>query len=294
MINFLKYRFIALIFFVFISVAMVVVGSYRYYTQGHVFSYSIDFTGGTQVLFRFNKPVSGVQLEKILGNNGWAGSVTREFSANNDVLVRVKEVATDATGLAERMRVTIQENLDDVTVSVLQNESVGAGIGADLRWKSVRAVVLALASILLYLAFRFWSFSFAVGAVIALFHDVIATLAIFLLFDLEISISVIGAILAALGYSANDTIVIFSQIRSNLATMKGTAIEEIANISLNQTLRRTILISFATTLTAGSMFVFGGPALREFSLALLVGIIFGTYSSIYVASAIMIKLYKEE
>jgi preprotein translocase subunit SecF len=148
---------------------------------------------------------------------------------------------------------------------------------------------------LLYIAGRFWSLGFAVGSVIALIHDALIMLSIFILFDREISITVIGAILAVIGYSINDTIVIFSQIRENLNnTLKRSSIYDIVNVSLNQTMRRTLLTSFSTALTVIAILVLGGEALRSFALALLVGIIFGTYSSIYIASPIVMWFYRDK
>ncbi|MCA9770640.1 protein translocase subunit SecF [Candidatus Dependentiae bacterium] len=293
MINFLKYRIIAWLFSLSMLVGFIGYYVYKNQSRGYVFSYSVDFTGGTQILFKFNKPIIGTDIENILDENGWPGAITREFSGNNDVLIRVKEVATDAIGLAERMRSVMEKAFPGAEVTVLQSESVGPGIGADLRWKSMRAVLIALAAMLLYIALRFWSLGFALGAVVALFHDAFAMLAIFLLFDLEISINVIGAILAVLGYSINDTIVIYSSIRSNIKKMRGASITQIVNVSLNETFRRTLLTSISTALTVGAMFVLGGQVLRDFSLALLVGIIFGTYSSIYIASSVIMMLHKE-
>ena len=145
---------------------------------------------------------------------------------------------------------------------------------------------------LVYIAMRF-KFAFAVGAVIALFHDALAVLACFLIINRPIDIDVVAAILAVLGYSINDTIVIFTQIRKNLIVMKGQALDVIVDTSINQTLRRTILTSASTSLVVGSMLVFGGDAIRSLSLAILLGIIFGTYSSIFIASSVMMVFYKE-
>jgi preprotein translocase subunit SecF len=207
--------------------------------------------------------------------------------------VRVKETDKDIKDLAEDMRQNLQQSLSDNKVEILQSEVVGAGVGAVLRWKSIRAVAISLVLMLFYIAWRFWSFAYAIGAVIALLHDALVMLAVFLFLDREISINVIGAILAVLGYSINDTIVIFSKIRENAAKMRNIPMYDVVNISLNETLRRTLLTSISTALTVGAMFVLGGEALRDFSLALLVGIFFGTYSSIYMASPIMLFFNKE-
>lgn len=293
MIDFLKYRVVTACVSAFIIFGSIGLYFYKQHTRGYAFTYSIDFTGGTQVHLRFAKPISSLQLKEVLEKNGWQGAHTREFSST-EILVRVKEFASDAQGLADRMRQAIAQALPDNEVTVLQSEAVGAGVGEVLRWKSMRAVLIGLLAILIYISLTFWSFAFAVGAVVCLFHDAIVMLATFLILDKEISINVIGAILAVLGYSSNDTIVIFSRIRKMLKTMPNASLYDIVNTSINATLRRTLLTSLALTLTVLSMLFLGGEALRDFSLALLVGIVFGTYSSIYIASPIMMLLYKDK
>lgn len=291
MINFLRFRALTAVISLFIILSLIGVAIYRYQSRGQVFLYGIDFTGGTQVLLKFDKPVSGVEVKNIVETKGWKGAIIREFS-DQEILIRVREFASDAQGLGDRMRVIIEESLPGYEVEILQSESVGPGVGAALRWKSVRAVTFALLALLIYIALRFWSFAFAIGAVMALFHDALVMLALFLFLDREISINVIAAILAVLGYSINDTIVIFSQIRDDLNKMKDYPLAKIVNISLNQTLKRTLLTSISTGIPVTVMLLFGGEALRNFSLALLAGIIFGTYSSIYIASPIMMIFYQ--
>jgi preprotein translocase subunit SecF len=188
------------------------------------------------------------------------------------------------------MRNTLAEQLPGYQVTIEQSDAVGSGVGESLRMKSFYAVLIALIAMLIYIAFTFWSWAYAIGAIVALFHDASVILLLFALFDFEISVNVIGAILAVLGYSINDTIVIFSQIRENRGTMGGSSLYDIVNVSLNQTLRRTILTSVSTAIPVSIMYFFGGEALKDFSFALLVGIIFGTYSSIYIASPIMMLL----
>ena len=289
MVNFLKYRTVTALSSLGLIVAFGAVAIYRQQTRGTVYSYSVDFTGGTQVLFGFDHEVDASQVKQIIVDNGWVNGSTREFG-NNEVLVRVKEFEGDTIGLAERMKAAVQDGMPEYKVSVLQTESVGAGVGADLRGKSVRAMGVALILMLLYIAMRFWSFAFAAGAIVALIHDALVMLAIFLFLDREISINFIAAVLTVLGYSINDTIVIFSQIREFMKKRKGVALEVIVNDSLNYTLRRTMLTSISTGLPVMVMLIFGGEALRDFSLALLIGVIFGTYSSVFIASPIMMLL----
>ncbi len=295
MINFVKYRAVTAFISLFLIGGFIGFAVYKKRTTGEVFRYGVDFTGGAQVLLRFSKPVSSIAIKDILDKNGWEGAVIREF-ADNELLVRVKleEVAKELGSVAERMQQVIEKSMKDVQVTILQSEAVGPGVGEALRGKSIRAIVFALIAMLLYIALRFWSFGFALGAVMALFHDAILMLAVFLLLNREISVNVIGAVLAVMGYSINDTIVIFSQIRNNLAKLSHESLGTIVNISINQTLRRTILTSVSTGLTVLSMLILGGEALRDFSIALLVGIIIGTYSSIYIASPVMMLLYRDK
>jgi preprotein translocase subunit SecF len=313
MVNVMKYRAITASFSVLLICAFIGYGLYRWSTTGEVFTYSVEFTGGTQVLFKFGKPaqqlaeatnneeqkteatsgsVDAARVKAILESKDWKGVVTRDFSSH-EVLVRVKEFSNDIKGIAERLRADIQQEVGAISVSIEQTEAVGPGVGESLRWNSVLAVLYAMVAMLAYIAIRFWSFGFALGAVVALAHDALVMLAIFLFFGREISINVIGAILAILGYSVNDTIVIFSRIRDNMKHRGNHTMTYVVNHSINQTLTRTILTSLTTGLTVGSMFIFGGEALRDFSLALLIGIIFGTYSSIYVASPVMMLFHRD-
>lgn len=293
MVNFLKYRKVTALSSLALMVAFVGVAIYRQQTRGSVYSYSVDFTGGTQVLLGFGQDVEGSQVKQIITDSGWPNASIREFG-KTEVLVRVKEFEDDMIGLGERIKDSIQQAMPDNTVEILQTESVGAGVGADLRGKSMYAMAVALILMLLYIAMRFWSFAFAAGAIVALIHDAIIMLAIFLFLDREISINFIAAVLTVLGYSINDTIVIFSQIREFMKKRKGVSLEEVVNDSLNYTLRRTMLTSISTGLPVLVMLIFGGEALQDFSLALLIGIVFGTYSSVYIASPIMMLLQPKE
>ncbi len=292
MINFVKYRMITAIISFLLVGGFIGFALYKKQTTGEVFKYSVDFTGGAQVLLKFSQPVSMLAVKNILDKEGWDGAALREFSENDEILVRIKldQVGKELGQVAELMQAAVQKAMPNTQVTVLQSESVGPEVGETLRGKSVRAVLLALLAMLAYIALRFWSVGFALGAVVALFHDAILMLAVFLLLNREISVNVIGAILAVMGYSINDTIVIFSQIRDNAKKMSHESLKTIVNVSLNQTLRRTLLTSISTGLAVVSMLVLGGEALRDFSLALLVGIIVGTYSSIYIASPVMMLL----
>lgn len=293
MIDFLKYRSICIFFSVSFTLAFVGLFMYRKITTGEAFSYSVEFTGGTQALFGFDHPIKSGNVVAVLEKNGWGGATIREFGPQ-ELLVRVKDFSNDIMGLGEKMRQALEQGMTGTTVKLLQIDSIGKGIGEALTWNSTKAIVIGLILMLMYIWFRFWSFSFALGAIIALFHDAIAILLFFMLCNKEISINVIGAILAVLGYSINDTIVIFTRIRDNIKLMKNSSMQHIVNVSINQTLRRTTLTSFATSLIVIALIVLGGEALRDLSVALLIGIAVGTYSSIYIASPVMLLFYKEK
>jgi len=293
MFDFLKYRYVCLTISTLVIFAIFGVFAYKVKTKGEAFNYSVDFQGGTQILLKFKNPVSSAKILEILEKKGFAGAATREF-AKDEVLIRVKEYSKNTNALAAKVIGYIKTVLPDNQAEILQTDAIGPGIGKEIRWKSIRAVLIALLLMLLYIMVRFWSIGFALGSVAALLHDAIMMLGVFLFFNLEISVNVIAAILTVLGYSINDTIVIFSRIRSNMKSMHGTPIVDIVNTSLNQTLKRTLLTSISTLLTVSALFFLGGEALREFSLALMIGIFFGTYSSIYIASPVMILFYKPD
>ncbi len=292
MIDFLKYRTLWGLLSLTLFATFFGAYFYKMHTRGYAFVYSVDFTGGTQVLLKFQQPVRGEHIVQILEKSGWQGALTRDFSAT-EILIRVKEFSDDPKGLAEKMRQDIERALPDNTVSIEQTDSVGSGVGASLRYKSLQAIIIALILMMIYIAWRFKSFSFAMGAFVSLLHDAIVILAVFLFFDKEISMNVIGAVLTVLGYSINDTIVIFARIRENMAKLTAMPLEQIVNISINETLRRTILTTFATVLVVIALLLFGGEILRTLSLALLIGMVFGIYSTIYIASPVMLYLHKE-
>ena len=287
MFDFLKYRNVGYAFY--LAVIVVFVGAY-FFRGG--FNYSVDFTGGTELIFRFEKSVKPQAIKDILQDNKWDGIVVREFSSR-DYVVRVRDFSSDLQGLGGTIKSQLESGLNQNNIEIIKIDSVGEGVGSDLGRKSVWAILLALLLMLLYIAVRF-RFAYAIGAVVALAHDALVIGVFFLLFNREVSVDVVGAVLMTLGYSINDTIVIFARIRENLRDSGSKSIYEIANISINQTLRRTILTSFSTALVVVALIVLGGEALRGLSIALLLGIIFGTYSSIFIASPIMLMFYKNK
>lgn len=286
MFNFLRYHKIAAIF----SIALIGTGVGLYIKNGG-FQYSVDFTGGAEIRVRFAEKENTDAIKNAIAKE-WNGTVYNILESN-EIIVRVQDTPVTVENLDQKLLATINNASAENPGTLLQINSISNSVGQTLRNKSILAILMALLLMLLYITARF-KLAFAVGAVVAILHDALAILACFLLLNNEISIDVIGAILATLGYSINDTIVIFTKIRQNLKTMKNKPISEVVNISLNQTLRRTLLTSLSTALVVGSQFVFGGATIRSLSLALLLGIIFGTFSSIFIASPTMMLLFKEE
>lgn len=292
MVNYLKYRYYCAAFFGLLVVAGF--GGYFYNVQqfGAAFNFSVDFTGGTQMLLKFAQPIGSDQIRSVLANHGYTGIELREFG-NNEVLIRVQKFDDDVQGVGTKIVDALQQDIKDNSVEIREVNSVGSAVGENLRWGAIKAIIVSLLLMLLYVAIRF-QFAFSVGAVFALFHDALVIAVYFLLTRQEMSIDVIGAILMVLGYSVNDTIVIFSRIRENLVTMGNATLYNIVNISINQTMSRTIRTSLSTALVVVSLLLFGGEMLRGLSITLLLGIVFGTYSSIFVASPVMMYLYKGE
>ena len=284
--NFLKYRVPGALF----SLMMIAAGVAVYVANGG-FKYSVDFTGGTELRVRFDQPEKTAEIKKAI-HNKWQGTVYNVLGAN-EIIVRVQESVEAKKNLENDILESVNEVSKDNKGTVLQVNSISNSVGRDLWASCLKAILIALALLMLYITLSF-QFAFAIGAVVAIAHDALVILAWFLFLDKEISIEVIGAILATLGYSINDTIIIFSRIRQNLKKEKGKSLYDIVNLSLNQTLRRTILTSVATALVVVSMFVFGGTTIRDLSLTFLLGIVFGTFSSICIASPVMMLFAKKK
>jgi len=275
---------------VLLSSILIFAGMTSYIRNGG-FQYSVDFTGGTDIRMRFEKPEDTPAIKEAIQDE-WKGTVYNIVDAN-EIIIKIQSTAETVENLDKKVLATVDAVSIDNPGTIIQINSLSSSVGDTLFYSSMKAIVIALFLMLLYIAFRF-KFAFAVGSVLALFHDALAILACFLILNREISIDVVGAILATLGYSINDTIIIFTQIRKNLTKLKGQPLAVIVDTSINQTLRRTLLTSFSTALVVGSMFVFGGSTIRDLSLAILLGIVIGTYSSIFIASSIMMIFYKEE
>ena len=257
--------------------------------------YSIDFLGGLAIRVQFERPVSESDVRAALSlvNLGSSEVKTiREVAGEPDILIRVKQeqAGSDAQ---EQVRTALQEHFKDNPFEVRSVDRVGPRIGSELRKNAILAVLITLILILIYLSWRF-EFRFGVGAVAALFHDVLITMGIFSLLNLEISLAIVAAFLTIVGYSLNDTIVVFDRIRENWRKMSSSKLEEVINRSLNETLSRTIITSGTTLVVILILFIFGGQVIHDFAFALLIGVIVGTYSSMYIAAPILLEWGKQD
>ena len=246
-------------------------------------NYGIDFKGGTLIELRsINTDVSSIR--NSLNDMNLGDVNVKKFGKEGDFLIKVEEKG-DNNKLIPEIKKNLSDNLNS-DVNFRRVENVGPKVSAELLQSGILAISLSLAAMLFYIWIRFeWQFS--IGSIIALFHDVIITLGIFSLLSLEINLSIIAAVLTIVGYSMNDTVVIYDRIRENLGKFHKLNISDIANLSINETLARTIITSVTTLLALFSIFILGGEILRGFSFAMILGVIIGTYSSIFVASPIL-------
>ncbi|MCJ0878477.1 protein translocase subunit SecF [Stutzerimonas stutzeri] len=279
-INFMGVRHVAFALTVLLTVAslgsLVVKG----------LNFGLDFTGGTLIELGYERPVELEQVRGQLVQAGFTDAVVQSFGATTDVLVRMPG---DDPQLGERIASALRNADGGNAVSVKRVEFVGPAVGEELRDQGGLGMLLALGGILVYVAFRFqWKFGF--GAVLSLFHDVIVVLGVFSFFQISFDLTVLAAVLAVIGYSLNDTIVIFDRIRENFRMLRKAELLENINISTTQTLLRTMATSVSTLLAVGALMVFGGENLWGFSLALLIGVGVGTYSSVYVAGTLLVWL----
>lgn len=274
--------------FFIVSGALIVLSLFFIFTKG--FNYGIDFAGGTVVQVKFEKTPDLDKLRNSFKDLNLGEMVIQTFGEPNDILIRVEKTNIGLKETADAIQKKIKEVSGDQKIVIERVEQVGPQVGGQLKKKAVMATIYSLVGILIYVSLRF-EFIFSIGAVIALFHDVIITLGIFSLFGKEITLPVVAAILTIVGYSLNDTIVVFDRIRENLKNSSGRlTLYELMNKSINQTLSRTILTSGTTLLAVLALYLFGGEVINGFSFALLIGIIIGTYSSIGIASVLVFKV----
>lgn len=250
--------------------------------------FGIDYTGGAEVAVKFEKNITTDQLRSVVAESGLRNPEIKSFGAENEFLVRVKEFGD--------VQVKIQEALSTIegnNFEILKVDKIGAKIGGEMRRDAFIAVILAVVAMLIYIGFRF-EFTFGIGAVIALTHDVLVTITIIIIFDhlgildLEINQALIAALLTVVGYSVNNTVIIFDRIRENKEIHKGMNFLKLVNLSVNETLSRTIVTVLTVLFALGALLIFGGPVLQGFAFTMFVGTVVGTYSSIYISSNFVI------
>jgi len=245
--------------------------------------FGLDFTGGTLVEVGYDTAPELDQIRSVLNANGYDDVIVQTFGADTDIVVRMANSFTPTLG--DEVLATLK--FDRADVELLRSEYVGAQVGEELREQGGLGMLLALVIVMVYVAVRF-QFKFSVAAVVALAHDVIITLGIFSIFGREFDLTVLAALLAVIGYSLNDTIVVCDRIRENFRIMREIEPVELINQSINQTLGRTLITSLTTIFVLVVLFVFGGEAIHNFSFALLVGVVIGTYSSVFVAANLLL------
>lgn len=261
-------------------------------------NYGIDFAGGSLIQVKFNKTVDIEEVKDVLSDMGLEDAIVQNFTGGdaNEYIIRVVKTEMDVTTLSEKVKDQLSERFGIGSVEIRREEMVGPKVGEDLKKKGFYAVILAMIGILIYVAVRF-EFRYAVGAVCALIHDALITLGVFSLMNLEVSLPIIAAILTVIGYSINDTIVVFDRIRENMRKARKTPEGEVMNQSINETLSRTFMTSGLTLIAVMALYFLGGGVIHDFAFALIIGIVIGTYSSIYVASPVVLiwnKLFPQK
>ena len=268
----------------FLSIALIVAGIASLIMKGGPLL-SIDFTGGTVAQVKFEKPVELGQLRETLSDYGFKGAEIVEFGSPDEILIKT-QFSGSSSEISEKLTLALGNSF-----TLRRVESVGPKIGKELQTDALKAIGLALILILIYITFRFDRY-YALGSVMALIHDVLITLGVFSLLDYEINLSIIAAFLTIVGYSLNDTIVVFDRIRENIPKFMKKTLNDVVNISLNETLNRTVITSLTTMMVVVILFLWGGKVINLFAFALIIGVFVGTYSSLFVASPVMVYFEK--
>jgi preprotein translocase subunit SecF len=289
-IDFMGKRFIALA----VSAILTIIGLIAAVQVGRgTANLGIDFAGGTAVQIKFNTSVMLHDVRKALEDGGIKDFDLQDLPTENKVLIRIKKSGSNIGELSKGIISVLSQKYSQGNVVVDSTTEIGPKVGGKLRKDALVAILVATLGILIYVAFRF-QFKFGVGATIATFHDVLAVLGIFFLIGKEINLLLVTALLTIAGYSLTDTVVVFDRIRENLRTKFKKSTSEIVNQSINEVLSRTIVTSFTVFLSSLALFIFGGEVIHDFALAMILGIIVGTYSSIFVASPIVLMIGKDK
>ncbi|HMQ99525.1 MAG TPA: protein translocase subunit SecF [Ignavibacteria bacterium] len=283
--------------FYVVSAVMIIAGLTLFFTKG--ITLGIDFAGGTEMLVRFQNDVRIDDVRSAMDKGGLVGAEIKTMGSEKDILIRTAEPG-EGTSISDKIKESLTQNVSGNSYEVLRIDKVGPKIGKELRISAIYATIFSLIAILIYLAFRF-EFVYALGAVLGLFHDVLITLGMIAIFhtffpglNLELNSGMVAAFLTLIGFSVNDTVIVFDRIRENIKLYKSEDIFTVMNRSINTTLSRTVITSGTVFLTVFILLLFGGEVNRTFAFTFTIGVLTGTYSSIYVASAFVVDIKKRQ
>jgi preprotein translocase subunit SecF len=268
------------------SVVLILAGIVSIVMHGGL-KYGIDFQGGTLVQLKFPEAPAIDSIRSSLKNIGLADSTIQEFGAPDTILIRVERSDGELKEMGSRIKSSLEEKEGFTGIIIERVEMVGPKVGKDLRMKALLSILYAIIGIVIYISWRF-EFQYAIAAIIALLHDVLVTMGAFSVLDKEFTLVIVAAFLTIIGYSLNDTIVVFDRVRENTRRRSKESLSDVINTSINQTLSRTLLTSGTTLLVVVALFFLGGEIIHDFSFALLVGVVIGTYSSIFIASVFLV------
>lgn len=268
------------------SALLILAGVVSIFMHGGL-KFGIDFAGGTLVQLKFENPPAIESIRSGLKEIGLADSTIQEFGSPDTILIRVERSEGKLEEMGSRIKESLEQTRGFTGITIERVEMVGPKVGKDLRQKALLSIVYAIIAIVIYISWRF-EFQYAIAAIIALIHDVLITIGAFSVLDKEFTLVLVAAFLTIIGYSLNDTIVIFDRIRENTRRRSKEPLSDIINTSINQTLSRTLLTSGTTLLVVAALFFLGGEIIHDFSFALLVGVVIGTYSSIFIASVFLV------
>jgi preprotein translocase subunit SecF len=254
----------------------------------HGLRYGVDFAGGILIQIKFPKTIDIAEVREGMEAMGSKDAMVQKFGGENEFLIRVEKASDDLEEISKKIQTSLKEQFKNNIPEIRRVEVVGPKVGKDLKKKSLWAIGLSFAAILVYVAVRFHTFSYGLGGIIALVHDVIVTYGAISLLNLEFSLTLLAVILTIIGFSINDTIVIFDRVRENLKKMRKDNLETVMNVSVNETLGRTVLTTGTVMMVVLILFFFGGGVIHDFATAMIVGLITGTYSTVYIASPVVL------
>ena len=250
--------------------------------------YGVDFAGGILIQVKFSKPVGISEVRNAMDTMGSKEAMVQAFGGENEYLIRVEKASEDLEALSKKIQGSLQEQFKGKAPEIRRVEVVGPKVGKDLKEKALMAVGLSFLAILIYVAWRFKQVSYGLGGIVALFHDIVVTYGAISIAGIEYSLNVMAVILTIIGFSINDTIVIFDRVREDVKKLRKENLETIFNTAINETLGRTVLTSGTVMMVVLVLFFFGGPVIHDFAFALIVGLVTGTYSTVYIASPVVL------